>query len=90
MIIRNENELELFESILRQCRGPVLLKASNGILYDLRKPMERCLGISEMLRSRGKDEPEIFASLQVDEMRFIRFMYAQSAEMTCQLSGKAI
>ena len=52
--------------------------------------MERCLGISEMLRSRGKDEPEIFASLQVDEMRFIRFMYAQSAEMTCQLSGKAI
>ncbi len=77
MIIRNERELTLFEETLDRCRSTLWLIAPCGKQYDLKDPVERCLGIAEMLKSQGVDEPELFTTSFGDEMRLFEFMAAQ-------------
>ena len=79
MVIRNENELALFEEILNRCQSTVWLISTCGKQYDLKKPLERCLGIAEMLRYQSADEPEIFTTSYGDEMRLFEFIAAQKA-----------
>ncbi len=38
--------------------------------------MQRCLGIAEMIREDGMNEPELFASSREDEMRLLGFLNA--------------
>ena len=62
MIIRSERELALFEETLDQCQNTVWLISTCGKQYDLMNPLERCLGIAEMLKYQRADEPEIFTT----------------------------
>ena len=80
MVIRNENELALFEEILNQCQSTVWLISTCGKQYDLKKPLERCLGIAEILKSQGNNEPEVFTTSYGDEMHLFEFIARQKAD----------
>ena len=76
MKIRNNDELKLFEETLDRCDASVLVVTAQGDQYDLKDPMQRCLGIAEMIREDGIEEPELFASSLADEMRLFSFLDA--------------
>ena len=76
MRIRNENELKLFEETLDRCDASVLVVTAQGEQYDLSDPAQRYLGIAEMLRRSGENEPELFTSSHGDEMRFFGYLKA--------------
>ena len=67
MLIRNHEELKKFEETLDRCTKSVLVVTPRGDQYDLKDPAERYMGIAEMLRGDGCEEPELFASSQNDE-----------------------
>ncbi len=77
MIIRNERELALFEETLDRCQNTLWLISPHGKQYDLMNPVERCLGIAEMLKDEGTEEPELFTTSYGDEMRLFDFIAAQ-------------
>ncbi len=79
MIIRNERELTLLEETLRQCKSTLWLIAPCGKQYNLKDPIERCLGIAEMLKPQGVDEPELFTTNHGDEMLLFEFIATQKA-----------
>lgn len=79
MTIRNNKELALFEETLDRCSRTILLVSPLGKQYDLKNPIERCLGIAEMLRSDGAEEPELFTFCHEDEMNLFDFLAAQRA-----------
>ena len=56
MIIGSERELVLFEETLGQCQNTVWLISTCGKQYDLKNPLERCLGIAEMLKYQSAEE----------------------------------
>lgn len=76
MKIRNNEELKLFEETLDRCSASVLVVTPRGDQYDLKDPMQRCLGIAEMIREDGTEEPELFASSSEDEMQLFSFLDA--------------
>jgi len=76
MRIRNDNELKLFEETLDRCDASVLVVTAQGDQYDLKDPAQRYLGIAEMLRENGVNEPELFASSCRDEMRLFDYLNA--------------
>ena len=76
MKIRNNDELKLFEETLDRCSASVLVVTPQGDQYDLMDPMQRCLGIAEMIREDGIEEPELFASSPEDEMQLFSFLDA--------------
>ena len=76
MKIRNNDELKLFEETLDRCDASVLVVTAQGDQYDLKDPAQRYLGISEMLREDGINEPELFASSYKDEMKFFEYLDA--------------
>ena len=80
MIIRSERELALFEETLGQCQNTVWLISTCGKQYDLKNPLERCLGIAEMLKSQGINEPEVFTTSYGDEMHLFEFIARQRAD----------
>ena len=80
MIIGSERELVLFEETLGQCQNTVWLISTCGKQYDLKNPLERCLGIAEMLKSQGINEPEVFTTSYGDEMHLFEFIARQRAD----------
>ena len=76
MKIRNNDELKLFEETLDRCSASVLVVTPQGDQYDLMDPAQRYLGIAEMIREEGMDEPELFASNCNDEMQLFGFLNA--------------
>ena len=73
MRIRNNDELKLFEETLDRCDSSVLVVTAKGDQYDLKDPAQRYLGIAEILRGDGLNEPELFASSCRDEAQLFRF-----------------
>ena len=73
MKIRNNDELKLFEETLDRCDASVLVVTAQGDQYDLKDPAQRYLGIAEMIREEGINEPELFASSYKDEMKFFEY-----------------
>ena len=74
MKIRNNEELKLFEETLDRCDASVLVVTAQGDQYDLKDPAQRYLGISEMLRGEGINEPELFASSYRDEIKLFEYL----------------
>ena len=74
MKIRNNDELKLFEETLDRCRASVLVVTPQGEQYDLSDPAQRYLGIAEMIREDGMNEPEVFTSTCEDEMQFFSML----------------
>ena len=73
MKIRNNDELKLFEETLDRCNASVLVVTAEGEQYDMKDPVQRYLGISEMLRRDGTGEPEVFTFSCHDDMHFFEF-----------------
>ena len=76
MMIRNNDELKLFEETLDRCSASVLVVTSQGDQYDLADPAQRILGIAEMLSKDGYEEPELYASSYADEMKLFDYLKA--------------
>ena len=76
MKIRNNDELKLFEETLDRCDASVLVVTAQGEQYDLKDPAQRYLGIAEMIREEGINEPELFASSYKDEMKLFGYLNA--------------
>ena len=76
MKIRNNDELKLFEETLDRCSDSILLVTPQGDQYDLKDPAQRYLGIAEMIRGEGINEPELFASSYKDEMKLFNYLNA--------------
>ena len=76
MKIRNNDELKLFEETLDRCDASVLVVTAQGEQYDLKDPAQRYLGIAEMIREDGINEPELFASSYKDEMKLFGYLNA--------------
>ena len=74
MMIRNNDELKRFEETLDRCGSSVLMVTAGGDQYDLKDPAQRYLGIAEMIREEGINEPELFASSYKDEMELFRYL----------------
>ena len=74
MKIRNDEELKLFEETIDRCDASVLVVTAQGEQYDLKDPVQRVLGIAEMIRGEGIDEPELFASCCRDESRIFEYL----------------
>ena len=74
MMIRNNDELKLFEETLDRCDASVLVVTAQGDQYDLKDPTQRYLGITAMLSGEGINEPELFASSYKDEMKFFDYL----------------
>jgi len=79
MTIKNDKELKLFEDMIDRCSRTILLVLPCGKQYDLKKHMDRYLGIAEMLKINTAEEPEIFASCYEDEMNIFEFLAMQEA-----------
>ena len=79
MIIRNGRELSLLEEIIRKCRKTVWLRTACGKQYDLKNPVERCLGFAEMLKPQAVDELELFTNSYENEMLLFEFIATQKA-----------
>ena len=79
MTIRNNQELELFEETIDRCSHTIWLISPLGKQYDLKNPIERYLGIAELLKSNEAEEPELFTSCIEDEMNIFDFLSAQRA-----------
>lgn len=79
MTIRNNKELELFEETIDKCSNTIWLISPFGKQYDLKDPMERILGLAELLKPEGAEEPELFTSCIEDEMNIFAFIAAQKA-----------
>ena len=76
MKIRNNEELKLFVETLDRCSDPVLVVTRRGTQYDLSDLAQRYLGIAEMIREEGMNEPELFASSYKDEMQLFGYLKA--------------
>ena len=76
MKIRSNDELKLFEETLDRCDASVLVVTAQGEQYDLKDPTQRYLGIAEMIREDGINEPELFASSYKDEMKLFGYLNA--------------
>ena len=76
MKIRNNDELKLFEETLDRCDTSVLVLTAQGDQYDLKDPMQRYLGIAQMIGEKEKDEPEVFTSSREDEMELFGYLYS--------------
>ncbi len=76
MMIRNNDELKLFEDTIERCGASVLVLTARGDQYDLKDPAQRYMGIAEMLRAGEDSEPELFASSPADEMRLFGYLNA--------------
>ena len=76
MKIRNKDELKLFEETLDRCDASVLVLTAQGDQYDLKDPMQRYLGIAEMIGEKENDEPEVFTSSREDEMELFGYLYS--------------
>ena len=79
MKIRNEAERAMFEKTIDRCNRTIWLVTPHGDSYDLKKPVERCIGIAKMVDATDYDEPEIFTSCHEDEMMMFEFIIAQKA-----------
>ena len=79
MKIRNNDELKLFEETLDRCEASVLVVTAQGDQYDLKDPAQRYLGIAELLRGEGINEPELFASSFSDEMQLFGYLNTVAA-----------
>ena len=73
MLIRNNDELKMFEQALDRCGNSVLMVTHHGDQYDLKDPAERYMGIAEMLQKDGYEEPELFATSSADEVVLLDF-----------------
>ena len=80
MVIRNNDELKLFEETLDRCDASVLVVTAQGEQYDLKDPAQRYLGIAEMLCKDGIEEPELFASSCRDEAALFRYFDSVKSE----------
>ena len=76
MMIRNNEELKLFEETLDRCEASVLVVTAQGNQYDMKDPSQRCLGLAAMIHDRGINEPEVFASHAADEMKLFGYLNA--------------
>ena len=76
MKIRNNDELKLFEETLDRCEASVMVVTAQGTQYDMKDPAQRILGLAEMIRGKGINEPEIFASSYTDEMKLFDYLNA--------------
>ena len=76
MKIRNNEELKQFEEKSERWDAPVLVVTAQGEQYDLKDPAQRYLGIAEMIRGEGINEPELFASSYKDEMKLFSYLNA--------------
>lgn len=76
MKIRNNDELKLFEETLDRCDTSVLVLTAQGDQYDLKDPMQRYLGIAQMIGEKEDDEPEVFTSSSEDEMKLFGYLYS--------------
>ena len=74
MMIRNNDELKLFEETLDRCDASVMVVTAQGEQYDLMDPAQRYMGIAVMLTEKGLNEPELFASSYKDEMELFRYL----------------
>lgn len=81
MIIRNNQELKMFEEALERCHHAVFLVTYRGDQYDLKDPSQHAQGIEELLTARGYQEPELFANSPADEVELFRFIIAQEKEV---------
>ncbi len=80
MKIRNNDELKLFEETLDRCDTSVLVVTAQGDQYDLKDPAQRYLGIAEMIREDGCNEPELFACSSRDENQLFGYLDAVAAK----------
>ena len=74
MKIRNNDELKLFEETLDRCDASVLVLTAQGDQYDLKDPMQRYLGIAEMIGEKENGEPEVFTASREDEMKLFGYL----------------
>ena len=79
MKIRNEAERAMFEETIDRCHRTIWLITPRGENYDLKNPVDRCVGIAKMVTATDYDEPEIFTSCCEDEMMMFEFIAAQKA-----------
>ena len=49
---------------------------AQGNQYDLKDPIQRYLGIAEMIGEKEDDEPEVFTSSREDEMELFGYLYS--------------
>ena len=74
MKIRNNDELKLFEETIDRCGASVLVVTADGEQYDLKDPVQRVLGLAELLRGEGFGEAELFTSSCGDEMKLFKYL----------------
>ena len=74
MTIRNNEEKEMFENAIDNCRKTVWLVTPEGKQYDLKTSDGRNQGIAIMQSAKGYEEPELFTCCVEDEMRIFEFL----------------
>ncbi len=72
MIIKNEQDISLFEKAVNLCKRAVWLVAPNGKQFNLKNIQERYSGIAMLLKDKY-GEMEIFTSCPEDEMIMMDF-----------------
>ena len=74
MMIRNNDELKLFEETIERCQSSVMVLTPRGEQYDLKDPLQCYPGIAEMLKKDETEEPELFACCREDEMQLLSYL----------------
>lgn len=72
MKLCNINDVADFKKVVDQCKGRVLLKSSEGDVFNVKSTLSQYIAIGELLKAEGNGL-ELFCDERDDENLFIDF-----------------
>lgn len=78
MKLCNINDVADFKDVVNQCKGKVLLKSTEGDVFNVKSTLSQYIAIGELLKTEGNDL-ELYCDEKQDEELFIEFFKKHSA-----------
>ena len=72
MKLCNINDVTDFKEVVNRCKGRVLLKSSEGDVFNVKSTLSQYIAIGQLLKDEGNDL-ELFCDEKEDEELFIEF-----------------
>lgn len=73
--LRNINDLDAFRVAVRQCKGDVILRSTDGLEeFNLKSKLSEFIALGKLADTHG-DEYEIFCLNRADEAILLKYFY---------------
>lgn len=73
--LRNINDLDAFRAAVKQCKGDVILRSTDGLEeFNLKSKLSEFIALGKLADAHG-DEYEIFCMNRADESILLKYFY---------------